>query len=63
MMDILYLLIPMSLILVLLIGWAFWWAVKSGQFDDMEGPAYRVLMDDDLPAKTETISISKREES
>jgi len=62
-MDILYLLIPMSLILVLLIGWAFWWAVKTGQFDDMEGPAYRVLMDDDLPAKAETISISKREES
>ncbi len=62
-MDILYLLIPMSLVLVLIIGWAFWWAVKSGQFDDMEGPAYRVLMDDDLPPKPETISISKREES
>ena len=62
-MDILYLLIPMSLILVFIIGWAFWWAVKTGQFDDMEGPAYRILMDDDLPPKPEAVSISKREES
>jgi cbb3-type cytochrome oxidase maturation protein len=48
-MDILYLLIPLSVVLVLLIGWAFWWSVRSGQFDDLEGPAYRVLQDDDRP--------------
>lgn len=29
--------------------WAFLWAVRSGQFDDMEGPAHRILMDDDDP--------------
>lgn len=46
-METLYLLIPVSVILVFLIGFAFWWSVRSGQFDDMEGPAYRVLMDDD----------------
>lgn len=46
-MDILYLLIPLSVVLVFLIAWAFWWSVRSGQFDDLEGPAYRVLMDDD----------------
>jgi nitrogen fixation-related uncharacterized protein len=28
---------------------AFIWAVKTGQFDDLEGPAYRILMDDDDP--------------
>ena len=28
---------------------AFFWAVRSGQFDDMEGPAHRILMDDDDP--------------
>ena len=48
-MDILYLLIPLSLVLVFIIGGVFWWAVHSGQFDDLEGPAQRVLMDDDRP--------------
>ena len=46
-MDILYLLIPLSLLLVFLIGGIFWWALRNGQFEDMEGPAYRILMDDD----------------
>ena len=49
-MDILYLLIPVSLALVFLIGAIFWWAVDSGQFDDLEGPAHRILQDDDRPA-------------
>lgn len=46
-MDILYLLIPISLALVGVIAVAFLWAVRSGQFEDMEGPAHRILMDDD----------------
>jgi cbb3-type cytochrome oxidase maturation protein len=45
--DILYLLIPVAVLLVFLIGAVFWWSVKSGQFDDLEGPAYRVIQDDD----------------
>jgi len=52
-MDILYLLIPMSLVLVAVIAFIFLWAVKSGQFEDMEGPAHRILMDDDQPPPTE----------
>ena len=47
--EILYLLIPLSVVLVFVIGAVFWWAVHSGQFDDLEGPAHRVLMDDDRP--------------
>jgi cbb3-type cytochrome oxidase maturation protein len=46
-MEILYLLIPLSVVLVFAIGAVFWWAVRNGQFDDLEGPAQRVLMDDD----------------
>jgi cbb3-type cytochrome oxidase maturation protein len=46
-MDIVFLLIPLSLVLVGGIVWAFFWAVRSGQFDDLEGPAHRILMDDD----------------
>ena len=49
-MEILYLLIPISVILVFLIGAAFWWSLRSGQYDDLEGPGYRVLMDKDRPA-------------
>lgn len=47
-MDILYLLIPLSLVFVAAIAVVFLWAVKSGQFEDMEGPAHRILMDDEL---------------
>ena len=47
-MEILYLLVPLSLVLVFAIGAAFWWALERGQFDDLEGPAHRILADDDL---------------
>ncbi len=46
-MEILYLLVPMSIVLVFVIGAIFWWSLKSGQFEDLEGPGYRILMDDD----------------
>ncbi len=46
-METLYLLIPLSVVLVFLIGIAFWWSLRNGQFEDLEGPAYRLLMDDD----------------
>jgi cbb3-type cytochrome oxidase maturation protein len=52
--EILMLLIPMSVVLVLLIGAVFWWSVHSGQFDDMEGPAHRILADDDGAMHTDT---------
>ncbi|MCA3107488.1 MAG: cbb3-type cytochrome oxidase assembly protein CcoS [bacterium] len=46
-MDILYLLVPLSVVLAIAIGAAFWWAVRNDQFEDMEGPAQRLLLDDD----------------
>ncbi|MGD8874132.1 MAG: cbb3-type cytochrome oxidase assembly protein CcoS [Gammaproteobacteria bacterium] len=48
-MEIIYLLIPLSVILVGLIIWVFLWAIRSGQFDDLEGPAHSIIMDDDAP--------------
>jgi cbb3-type cytochrome oxidase maturation protein len=52
-MDILILLIPLSLVLVGVIAWVMLWAARSGQFDDLEGPAHSILMDDDAPARTD----------
>lgn len=46
-MEALYLLIPLSLVLVALAIWIFFGAADSGQFEDLEGPALRVLRDDD----------------
>ncbi len=50
-MDILILLIPLSLVIVGIIAWIMLWAAKNGQFDDLEGPAHSVIMDDDSPPK------------
>ena len=46
-MNILYLLIPLALLLLGVAVWVFFYAVGSGQFDDLDTPAVRVIMDDD----------------
>jgi cbb3-type cytochrome oxidase maturation protein len=46
-MEIIYMLIAISLVLVGVMAWALLWAVRSGQFDDLEGPAHRILMEED----------------
>ena len=46
-MSILYILIPLALLLLGGAVWAFFWAVGSGQFDDLDTPAVRIIMDDD----------------
>ena len=46
-MNIIYILIPLGLVLLLLAVAAFFWAVRSGQFDDLESPAWRIVLDDD----------------
>jgi cbb3-type cytochrome oxidase maturation protein len=52
-MESVFLLIPISIILVFIIGGFFWWSSKNGQFDDLEGPAHRILLDDDSPQVTD----------
>ena len=49
-MEALYLLIPLSLVLVALALWIFFGAADSGQFEDLDGPALRILRDDDSAA-------------
>ena len=45
---------PTVLVLVALIAAVLIWAVRSGQFEDLEGPAWRVLEDDDAPKRRES---------
>ncbi len=49
-MEGLYFLIPLGLVFVGLGIGIFFWAVKSGQYEDLEGPAHRILFDDEQPA-------------
>ena len=46
-MSVLYVLVPLALALVLLAVGAYVWSVRSGQFDDLDTPALRPLIDDD----------------
>lgn len=46
-MEILVFLIPISLVLVAVGVILFNWAVKNGQYDDLDGPAHQILYDDD----------------
>ncbi len=45
-MEVIYLLIPLSLAFLVVAVWIFFWAVRSEQFDDLEGPAHRLILDD-----------------
>lgn len=45
-MEILYLMVPLGLVLVGVGLWAFFWAVGSGQFDDLDSPGWSVLEDE-----------------
>ena len=60
-MEILYLLVPVSVVLVFLTGAVFWFALASGQFDDLEGPGYRILDDDDMPVRVDLDQVTPRE--
>ncbi|WP_221798244.1 cbb3-type cytochrome oxidase assembly protein CcoS [Oceanobacter mangrovi] len=46
-MDIIYVLVPLSILLIGIAVLILFWAVRSGQFDDMESPAHKILFDDD----------------
>ena len=56
-MESLYVLIPLSFIVVALGIWLFFWAVNNGQYDDLDGEAERILFDEpDSNIKTDKVS-------
>ena len=46
-MSMLYILIPLALMLLAVAVWALIWAIRSGQFDDLESHGWSVVLDDD----------------
>lgn len=46
-MNMLYILIPLALMLLGLAVWALVWAIRNGQFDDLESHGWSVVLDDD----------------
>lgn len=63
-MNSLFLLIPLGLVLLAGAVWAFFWATGSGQFDDMDSPAWSVVMDDDrAPPREEEEPAAPREKA
>ena len=50
-MEIIYLLIPLSLVLIVIAIAAFNWATKSGQFDDLDSPALSILDDERIDSE------------
>lgn len=48
-MSAIYILIPVAIVLVGFAIWLFFWAVDSGQYDDLDSPAHSILFDDEDP--------------
>ena len=46
-MTMLYVLIPLAMVLLAVAIWALLWAIKSGQFDDLDSQGWSVVLDDD----------------
>lgn len=46
-MSMVYVLIPLAVLLLAIAVWALMWAIKSGQFDDLESHGWSVVLDDD----------------
>jgi cbb3-type cytochrome oxidase maturation protein len=43
----LYVLIPLALVLLVIAAWALIWAIRSGQFDDLDSQGWSVVLDED----------------
>ena len=59
-MDLLWAMVPLSFVLLSIAVWVFFWAVRHGQFDDMDSPAHRILFDDDDDRPSQTPDTEKK---
>ena len=63
MMNIIFLLIPISLLLVSAIVYFLFWAIRSGQFEDLESSGHQILMDDDKKVISSEESTDEQEQN
>ncbi|MFC3607036.1 cbb3-type cytochrome oxidase assembly protein CcoS [Stutzerimonas tarimensis] len=61
-MTALYILIPVAVGIVAVAIWVFFWAVDSGQFDDLDSPGHSILFDDELERKTDQPATEQNDE-
>ena len=57
-MAVLWIVIPVAFVFAGVAIWAFVWTVRSGQMDDLDTPASRILVEDDEPTPADTDSAS-----
>ena len=60
-MPALYIMIPAALLIVAIAIYIFFWAVDSGQYDDLDSPAHSILFDDQDPQHTAAVEEAKRQ--
>ena len=58
-MEVIFIVLPLAVVMAIVALAAFFWAVHKGQFDDLDTPAYRAILDPDDPAKSDSDSKSK----
>ena len=58
-MPALYIMIPAALLIVAIAVYIFFWAVDSGQYDDLDSPAHSILFDDQDPQHTAAVEEAK----
>ena len=62
-MDVIYGLIPSMIIIGIILVVILFWAIKAGQFDDLEGDAHRILLDEDLAIDEKKTHNNKQQEN
>ena len=60
-MSILYVLIPLAVVLLALAVWALIWAIRNGQFDDLETHGWSVVLDDDQKPPPDSDNVNEEE--
>lgn len=61
-MEVVFVLIPLSIVLILVAIRAFTWSIDHGQFDDLERESLRILMDRDEPPESAADEDRSRED-
>lgn len=61
-MEALHIMVPIAIILVVIAIIIFFWAIKNGQFDDLERQGMNVLLDDEKAKKANKTKPTKQEE-